>query len=63
MTIKQQRYKETKQAKRIAFDLYLTDDKEAELFQKLDKAKAEKQLKTVILQALTEYFENNQNNV
>lgn len=53
--IKQTKYKETKQAKRYVFDLYLIDKDELALSKLLDDAKAKKQLKTVIKDALELY--------
>ncbi len=56
--IKQTKYRESKQAKRYVFDLYLTDKDELALSKLLDDAKANKQLKTVIKDALVLYQQN-----
>lgn len=48
-----QKYKNKRRAKRYSFDLYLDDPEELALSKMLDQAKADKQLKTVIKDALT----------
>lgn len=50
--IKQAQYKQGKQAKRYVLDLYLTEADELALSKLLDDAKAKRQLKTVIKEAL-----------
>ena len=52
-------YKERKKAVHYGFDLYAGNTNEHLLIEQLDKAKAEKKLKAVVVQALTEYFAKN----
>ncbi|OOS24217.1 hypothetical protein [Moraxella pluranimalium] len=56
--IKQAKYKASKQAKQYTFDLYLADADELTLSQLLDDAKAKKQLKAVIKEALLLWQKN-----
>ncbi|ARE66971.1 hypothetical protein [Moraxella catarrhalis] len=48
------KYLQKRKTKRYAFDLYADDADELKLIELLDKAKADKQLKNVIKQALIE---------
>lgn len=52
-------YKERKKAAHYGFDLYAENTNEQMLIEHLDKAKADKKLKAVVVQALTEYFSKN----
>ncbi|WP_435931401.1 hypothetical protein ACSF86_08645 [Moraxella bovoculi] len=48
--------KAKRQAKRFVFELHGDDDIEYGLSKQLEQLKANKQLKSVIVQALTDYF-------
>lgn len=51
--------KAKRQAKRFVFELHGDDDIEHGLSKQLEQVKANKQLKSVIVQALTDYFAKN----
>lgn len=59
-SIKSQKHKDKKGAKRYLFELHTTDKNELVLIEKLEQVKANKQsIKDIIKTSLTEYFAKN----
>lgn len=54
--------KAKRKAKRYIFELHADDDNEHTLIKKLEQIRAEKRLKSVIMQSLQEFFKKNKKN-
>lgn len=50
-----QKYNNKRQARKITFDLYLDDEIELEIYNLLDKQRANKNLKRFIIEAILRY--------